>query len=483
MSTPFRFKNADNTTVDFEDYYVRADYFRSGNLWLWGDAGSGNLGNNTTTNRSSPVQTIAWGSNWNQVDGAYDGAAAIKTDGTLWCWGWNSYGNLGDNTTTSRSSPVQTVTFGTNWKQVACGHRFTAAIKTDGTLWCWGYGGHGAVGDNTTASRSSPVQTITGGTNWKQVACGYSNTAAIKTDGTLWCWGKNSYYGQLGDNTTTHRSSPVQTIARGTDWKQVACSDYTVAAIKTDGTLWCWGRNLYGSLGDNTTTSRSSPVQTITRGTNWKQVSCGYSHTAAVKNDGTLWTWGGNSNGKLGWWGGGSPDTVGYAGTSPVTVSGSANGYATFFTSNTTGVSVGMGVYTSSTPVVWTTVTGISTNVSITFAEDDYNYWDGTISLGVGAIKSNAVLDSTYNKSSPIQTIAYGTNWKQVDCGWTHTSATKTDGTLWTWGQNTYGQLGDNTQVNKSSPVQTVAGGTNWKQVAACNTRFTAAIQYQDDYQ
>ena len=231
MSTPFRFKNADNTTVDFEDYYVRADYFRSGNLWVWGDAGFGNLGDNTLIYRSSPVQTIARGSNWNQVDGAYDGAAGIKTDGTLWCWGRNSYGNLGDNTTTDRSSPVQTVAFGTNWKQVACGNRFTAAIKTDGTLWCWGYNAYGQLGDGTITHRSSPVQTVAYGKNWKQVSCGDRTTVAIKTDGTLWCWGYN-YQGQLGlNNAGGYATSPVQTIMYGTNWKQVSCGS-RVAAIQ-----------------------------------------------------------------------------------------------------------------------------------------------------------------------------------------------------------------------------------------------------------
>ena len=121
MSTPFRFVNADNTTVDFEDYYVRADYFRSGNLWTWGYNNNGQLGNNTITSRSSPVQTIACGSNWKQVAYGYYHIAAIKTDGTLWLWGNNQYGQLGDNTTTHKSSPVQTIAGGTNWKSVTCG--------------------------------------------------------------------------------------------------------------------------------------------------------------------------------------------------------------------------------------------------------------------------------------------------------------------------------------------------------------------------
>ena len=161
--------------------------------------------------------------------------------------------------------------------------------EPSGTLWTWGYNYFGQLGDNTTTGKSSPVQTIAAGTDWKQVAGGLYHTAAIKTDGTLWTWGYNhlgyNYYGQLGDNTNTGKSSPVQTISGGTNWKQVACGSTHTAAIKTDGTLWTWGWGSWGNLGDKTTTNRSSPVQTISAGTNWKQVACGDRHTVAIRDD------------------------------------------------------------------------------------------------------------------------------------------------------------------------------------------------------
>ena len=184
---------------------------------------------------------------------------------------------------------MQTISGGTNWKQVSLNTYFSGAIKTDGTLWMWGLNTTGQLGNNTRDSKSSPIQTISGGTNWKQIATGSSGsaggyTAAIKTDGTLWLWGQNTY-GQLGDNTRVPKSSPIQTISGGTNWKQVSGGSQNlpiVAAIKTDGTLWTWGRNYYGALGNNTRDSKSSPIQTIAGGTNWKQVSCGYSSIAAI---------------------------------------------------------------------------------------------------------------------------------------------------------------------------------------------------------
>ena len=372
-------------------YPYMTDLYRFAGLWSWGYNTQGELGDNTTTGKSIPVQTITYGSKWKLVSGGGYHTAAVKTDGTLWLWGHNSNGQLGDNTITQRSSPVQTVTFDTNWKLVACGNYHTAAIKTDGTLWTWGQNNNGQLGDNTTTNRSSPVQTVTFGTNWKLVSCGRYYTAAIKTDGTLWSWGNNSNAGSLGDNTRTNRSSPVQTVTFGTNWKLVSCGREHTAAIKTDGTLWTWGRNAEGQLGDNTTTGKSSPVQTVTFATNWKFVSsstCGY-HTAAIKTDGTLWTWGRNTNGQL----------------------------------------------------------GDNTNTG---------------------------------RSSPVQTVTFGTNWKSLSCGGLHTFAIKTDGTLWGWGVNSLGMLADNTTTPKSSPIQTIAYGTNWKLVAG-GQYHTAAIK-DDSY-
>jgi len=358
-------------------------------LWTWGDNTSGQLGDNTATNRSTPVTTLAGGANWKQVSGGWIHTTAIKTDGTLWCWGYNGVGALGDNTTTNRLTPVTTFAGGTNWKQVACGHRHTAAIKTDGTLWTWGHNAYGQLGDNTTTNRLTPVTTFAGGTNWKQVAGGYSHTAAIKTDGTLWTWGTNGS-GHLGDNTAVTRSIPVTTFAGGTNWKQVACGYSYTAAIKTDGTLWTWGSGTFGQLGDNTLINRSTPVTTFAGGTNWKQVACGQNYTAAIKTDGTLWTWGLGTSGQLG-------------------------------NNNTT------------------------------------------------------------DRNTPVTTFAGGTNWKQVSCGNGYTTAAiKTDGTLWCWGYNGVGALGDNTAVTRSTPVTTFAGGTNWKQVA-CGYFHMASIKTSDD--
>ena len=363
--------------------------------------------------------------------------------GRLWAWGTNYNGKLGDNSITRKSSPVQTAAFGSNWLKPASSSatntRFSAAIKDDGTLWTWGYNLNGQLGDNTGLSKSSPVQTIAGGTDWTEVSCGYSFTSAVKKDGTLWLWGRN-LFGQLGDNTIIHRSSPIQTIAGGTNWASTSAAIDYVAAIKTDGTLWMWGRNYWGNLGDGTRVDKSSPVQTAALGNNWSQVSCGQRAVAAVKTDGTIWSWGDNGYGQLG-------DDSSTAKSSPVQVIGGTN---------------------------WSSVSASSMgNLAI---KKDGTLW------GWGRNNSGELADNTaVQKSSPVQIVGGGTNWTRVCAGYYHAVATKSNGTLWSWGRGTLGQLGNNALTGRSSPVQTVMTSASWSYVYA-NTDSTYAIEVLPPY-
>ena len=296
MPTFYNFRE-NGLDYSFDDIFVPADLFREGTLLTWGLGTNGRLGNAVTTGDiSTPVTTFAGGTNWKQVDCGYSHTAAIKTDGTLWTWGRGNYGQLGNAVTTNASTPVTTFAGGTNWKQVSAGNLYTAAIKTDGTLWTWGNGASGRLGNAVTTNASTPVTTFAGGTNWKQVSCGGNFVAAIKTDGTLWVWGAGGS-GRLGNASTTDVSTPVTTFAGGTNWKQVSGGS---TAIKTDGTLWTWGFGNNGRLGNASTTNTSTPVTTFAGGNNWKQVSAFGLHTAAIKTDGTLWSWGYGLNGRLG---------------------------------------------------------------------------------------------------------------------------------------------------------------------------------------
>jgi alpha-tubulin suppressor-like RCC1 family protein len=381
-------------------------------LWTWGSTNSGGLGNFVGTSSigsvCTPVTTLAGGSNWKSVSSSYS-VAAIKDDGTLWTWGRGSDGQIGDNTRTNKCTPVTTFVGGNNWKQVSCSDKSTAAIKTDGTLWVWGDNGNGQLGINIFSIadvKCTPVTTFSGGNNWKQVSCGTRGMAAIKTDGTLWTWGDNTF-GQNGDNGPTFagaRCTPVTTFVGGNNWKQVFTNGFSTAAIKNDGSLWVWGANNSGQLGINNAVvaARCTPVTTFSGGNNWKQVSCGSpsitsGYMAATKTDGTLWAWGNNTTGQLG-------------------------------------------------------------------------------------------INDTTDRYTPVTTFAGGTNWKQVFAGGSGSSqntiaAIKTDGSLWVWGSNLSRQLGINFSVSsRNTPVTTFAGGTNWKQVS-CFSNAMAAIKTSDDLQ
>ena len=272
---------------------IKAD----GTLWSWGYGANGRLGLGNITDYSSPKQVGAY-ANWLKVAGGGEHTLAIKTDGTLWAWGNGTDGRLGDgNAFTTLNSPVQIGSL-TTWSKITGGAYHSVAIKTDGTLWSWGFNSQGQLGDGTIASRSSPVQ-IGALTTWSKVAGGSQHTLAIKTDGTLWSWGYN-ILGQLGGGST--RSSPVQ-VGSLTTWLDVASGAYYNSfAIKTDGTLWAWGRNNEGQLGNGTTTDENSPIQ-VGALTTWSQIAGGNGsggYAKAIKTDGTLWMWGRNNEGQLG---------------------------------------------------------------------------------------------------------------------------------------------------------------------------------------
>ena len=267
-----------------------------GTLWAWGSNGKGQLGQGVAlVHRSSPVQIP--GTNWAAVGDLhhYAVSTATKTDGTLWVWGDGDsklqYGQMID-----RSSPTQVP--GTTWASSFTGNNHIGGIKTDGTLWLWGTNDNGQLGQNDTTDSYLPLQVP--GTTWTNVTGNKKCNFATKNDGTLWTWGENDY-GQLGMNAPENAdySSPVQ--IPGTTWTQKISSNGNVTlAIKSDGTLWGWGRNSdAGQLGINDRTNYSSPVQVP--GNTWDRIAIGnYFQSFGIKTDGTLWSWGHNRYGSLG---------------------------------------------------------------------------------------------------------------------------------------------------------------------------------------
>jgi alpha-tubulin suppressor-like RCC1 family protein len=480
-----------------------------GTLWSWGTQNEGELGlGDTSINRSSPVQ-IGTDTNWSIVSVGGTNTAntqfkahvmAIKTDGTLWGWGANTNntaqafvsaaigaGRLGTENTTSSSSPIQIAT-GSTWSAVSAGGVFTAAVKTDGTLWTWGQntGGTshptGNLGLGDVISRSSPVQVGTG-VNWSKVFCGALHMHSIKTDGTLWSWGANTA-GQLGLSNAVSVSSPVQ-VGTDTNWSYITTTrvigssivpSASTLAIKTNGTLWAWGLNTSGQLGLSDVTSRSSPVQVGT-GTDWNYVICLNTATLATKKDGTRWAWGLNTSGLP--WGSNYNTTSESAPMQLITTLWTAisarythvlgiqsNGSLWGWGSNNVGqLGLGDAIARSSTTQVgsdtnWSTVAvGESHSIAVKSAGSIWSW--GVNSFG------NLGLGDTATRSSPVQ-IGLLNNWtSKITAAQTYTLAIKNDNTLWAWGYSFFGMLGKGDTISYSSPVQ--VGTDSWDQITTGN--------------
>ena len=268
--------------------------------------------------------------------------------------GDNDKGQLGDGTTIDKLYPIEVNA--SSWLSISAGDDYTVAIKSDNTLWAWGSNSIGQLGHSPIGSNSdTPVQEESNSTNWKSITANVgskykSHTIAYKNDGSLWSWGDNGS-GQLGQDDTTDRSTPTQ-IGAGIDWSvHLSAGEEHTAVIKSDGSLWTWGNNYDGQLGDNTKVDKIEPIEV--NSSTWLEISSGLLHTVAIRDDGTLWAWGDNSYGQLGHSG------------------------------------------------------------------------------------------SVYDSEVPLQEASMDSTWVKVSAGNYNTVAIKKDGTLWSWGSASYGQIGD----------------------------------------
>lgn len=399
-------------------------------LWCWGNNGNGQLGDGTTTWRYEMVQ-IAAGSSWKYIAASFDHTCGIKSDDTLWCWGKNDKGQLGDNSTTQRLSPAQ-VNGGGSWKQVTAGYSHTCAIKTSDTMWCWGENLYGRTALNISAGNTLVPTQVNGGGSWKQVSAGYFHGCAIKSDDTLKCWGGNGS-GQVGDGSTNQRWSPVA-VSGATTWKSLGIylGDVSSCAIKSDDTLWCWGWNGDGQLGDNSTTTRLVPTA-VNGGGSWKQVSGSNfnlpASTCGIKSNDTLWCWGGSTYGEV------ADGTTGTDRLVPTAATGGGT-----WSQVAAGGNFGCAIKQNGTLACW-----------------GYN---GSGQLGMKV---------TQPKTSPVG-VNGGSVWTNITTGGTNTGEAfscgiKSDKSLWCWGSNDYGNLGDGSSTDRSTPTA-ISGGGSWKDVA-----------------
>jgi alpha-tubulin suppressor-like RCC1 family protein len=281
---------------EVDSHFLKAD----GTIWGCGTNGRGNIGDGTLTTRTTPIQ-IGTDTDWTDIyPGGRDHTIAKKSGGTFYGWGDNGLGQLGVGDFQDKWSPV-ILGVSTGWAVLGLGYTHTLAIKSDGTLWSCGDNTQGMLGqgDFGFLTRRHTFTQIGTDTDWAFCCGGWQHSIAIKTNGTLWAWGRNTS-GQFGDGTITTRSTTPLQIGTDTDWVFAACLHDASLAIKTDGTLWSAGDDFAGELGQGASGFSQPTYTQIGTDTDWEIVECGDYHTIARKTTGALYGWGNNSSGELG---------------------------------------------------------------------------------------------------------------------------------------------------------------------------------------
>jgi alpha-tubulin suppressor-like RCC1 family protein len=276
----------------------------SGLAACWGSNSTGQLGDGTKSPRVAPTLVTAISGRVTAVaaGGPYGGrghTCAVTTDTSLLCWGYNSLGQLGDTTYPGRGTPMLVPGLATGARAVTAGGEHTCALRTDGTVLCWGDNFYGQVGDGTTPPRFSPTPVTGLGAGQRSVAAGDSHTCAVTHGGAVSCWGSN-WAGQLGDATTTPRFTPTPVSGLDGGVAEVAAGGSHTCALTSGGAVVCWGDNTWGQLGDGTTTARPTPVPVVGLDRRLVAVAAGDRHTCAVTAAGAVMCWGANASGQLG---------------------------------------------------------------------------------------------------------------------------------------------------------------------------------------
>lgn len=407
-----------------------------GSLWCWGSDSEGQLGDGGGAVSSLIPKIVPGGQTWKQVSASDGGhVCAIRSNDSLWCWGENIFGEVGDGTTTDRTTPVA-VSGGGTWKSVSAGGWYTCGLKTDDTAWCWGADNFGQLGNGVSGSTTTPMA-VSGGGTWKALTAGaYATTCGLRPDNTGFCWGIGTHGGN-GDGTTSDRQTPT-TISGGGLWQDITPGTFGTCGIRSGGKVYCWGSgNGSAMLGQGNPYGDDdySQPHLVIGGGQWKDLDTGDDHVCGIKSDDTLWCWGTDGEGQLG---NGAGSTTQY---SPI--------------------QIGADTWKMIRPGAYHTC-GIKSDDTLWCWGPD---WDGELGNGGG---SSNVPDA----------ISGGGTWKYVSSGPVISCGIKSDDSLWCWGDNSEGTLGNGSNTSSNVPVA-VSGGGTWKTVSVGNT-VVCAIRPDD---
>jgi alpha-tubulin suppressor-like RCC1 family protein len=414
-------------------YYTCA-LLGTGAVKCWGYNGSGQLGDNSITQRLTPVDVVGLSSGVMAVAAGLEHACAVLSSGAAKCWGYNEYGQLGDGTAITRLVPVDVLGISSGATQISAGDRHSCARLATGTLKCWGENTLAQLGNGSTADRPTPVSVDGLSTGVSQVASGGNFTCAVRDSGAAQCWGNGFSFG-LGDGSSFHRNTPANVSGLSSGVSRIAAGPNHACALLSSGAVKCWGGNWAGALGDGSTTDRSTPVDVTGLSSGVIAITVGELHSCALLVSGSVKCWGANWNGALG--DGSTTDRL-----TPVDVSGLASGVIA--------IDAG-GAHTCAV---------LATGAVKCWGEN----WGG-------AVGDN----STTDRLTPVDVVGLSSGVTAVSLGLDHSCARLSTGGVKCWGTNGDGQLGDNSGIDRLTPVD-VFGLTSGVESVDAGPRFTCAV-------
>jgi alpha-tubulin suppressor-like RCC1 family protein len=457
----------------------------AGGVKCWGANWDGQLGDGTTTGRTTPVDVSGLTSGVAAIaTGSYH-TCAVTTGGGVKCWGYNNYGQLGDGTTTDRNTPVDVSGLTSGVAAIAAGESHTCALTAGGGVKCWGRNSGGQLGDGTTTDRTTPVDVSGLTSGVAAIAAGGYHTCALTAGGGVKCWGRNSY-GQLGDGTTTNRNTPVDVSGLTSGVNAIAAGSYHTCALTMDGGARCWGHNLYGQLGNGKSGYHTIPVDVSGLTSGVSAIAAGEEHTCALTAGGGAKCWGVNYYHQLG-------DGTTTRRNTPVDVSGLTSGVAAIAPSqyHTCALTTGGGVkcwgYNSYGQLGDGTTTGRATPVDVSgltsgvaaIATGSYHTCAVTTGGGVkcwGYNRYGQLGDGTTTQhTTPGDVSGLTSGVTAIVAGEYHTCALTAGGGVKCWGGNGDGQLGDGTTTDRTTPVD-VSGLTSGIAAIATSYHHTCAL-------
>ena len=457
----------------------------SGGVQCWGYNGSGQLGDGTTTDRWTPVDTVGLWIGVTAISAGGFHTCVLTSSGGVKCWGDNGYGQLGDGTTTDRWTPVDVVGLGSGVMGISTGGYHTCALRQSGGVKCWGYNDDGQLGDGTNMGRITPVDVVGLGSGITVISAGGFHTCALRLSGGVKCWGYN-YDGQVGDGTTTDRWTPVDVVGLASEVTAISAGGYHTCALTGSGGVKCWGYNYDGQLGDGTKTSRNIPVDVVGLASEVTAINAGGHHTSALMSNGGVKCWGYNGYGQLG---DGTTtdrntpvDVVGLSSEGTAVSAGDrhtcalASGGGMKCWGNNYAGELGDGMtYNRYTP---TEVTGLSSGVMALSAGEEHTC-ALTSSGGVKCWGDNfygQLGDGTMTgRWTPADVVCLASGVTAISSGGHHTCALTNSGGVKCWGNNYAGELGDGTNISRNTPVD-VAGLASGATAISAGWEHTCAL-------